>query len=102
MTTCSAPAVTRTVSGFQRVKALTGAADQDLHDWQWQYPIASGSPVTSTCTAPQEHWPLCVAAIVAVSSMSIRRFPDNQGQPRLRPTHGSLGPGTVRRLKRHQ
>jgi len=31
-----------------KVKAVTGAADQDLHDWQWQYPIASGSPETST------------------------------------------------------
>jgi hypothetical protein len=46
--TCSAPAVTRTASGFQRVKALTGPPDQDLQDRQWQYPIASGSPETST------------------------------------------------------
>jgi uroporphyrinogen-III synthase len=46
--TCSAPAVTFTASGFQSVKAFTGAADQDRHELQWQYPIASGSPVTST------------------------------------------------------
>jgi len=42
------PAVTRTASAFQSVKAFTGLADQDLHDWQWQYPIVSGSPETST------------------------------------------------------
>jgi hypothetical protein len=49
------------------VKAVTGAADQDLHDWQWQYPIASGSPETSKRTAAQKHSPLCVGAIVASS-----------------------------------
>jgi hypothetical protein len=31
---CSAPAVTRTASGFQRLKAFTGPPDQDRHDWQ--------------------------------------------------------------------
>jgi hypothetical protein len=34
--TCSAPEVTRTASGFHRVKALTGAADHERHDRQWQ------------------------------------------------------------------
>ena len=32
--TCSAPAVIRTASGFQRLKALTGAPDQDRHERQ--------------------------------------------------------------------
>jgi hypothetical protein len=49
--------VTFTFSGFQRVKALTGDAAHDLQDWQWQYPIASGCPETSTSTAPQKHAP---------------------------------------------
>jgi hypothetical protein len=39
------------------MKALTGDADQDLQDRQWQYPIASGCPDTSTSTAPQKHAP---------------------------------------------
>jgi hypothetical protein len=34
--TCSAPAVTRTASGFQSVNALTGPPDQERHDRQWQ------------------------------------------------------------------
>jgi hypothetical protein len=46
-----------TFSGFQSVKALTGAADHDLQDWQWQYHIASGCPDTSTSTTPQKHAP---------------------------------------------
>ena len=44
-------------SGFQSVKALTGDAAHDLQDRQWQYPIASGCPDTSTSTAPQKHAP---------------------------------------------
>jgi hypothetical protein len=36
MPMCSAPAVTRTAPGFQSVKALTGPADHDRHDPQWQ------------------------------------------------------------------
>ena len=32
----SAPFVTRTFSGFHNVKALTGPADQDRHEAQWQ------------------------------------------------------------------
>jgi hypothetical protein len=28
--------VTFTLSGFHRVKALIGAADQDRQEWQWQ------------------------------------------------------------------
>jgi hypothetical protein len=32
----SAPRVTRTDSGFHRVNAFTGAADQLLHESQWQ------------------------------------------------------------------
>ena len=28
--------VTFTFSGRHRLKALSGAADQALHDWQWQ------------------------------------------------------------------
>jgi len=34
--TCSAPRVTRTASGFHRLKALTGPPDQERHDRQWQ------------------------------------------------------------------
>ena len=49
--------VTFTFSGFQSVKALTGDAAHDLQDRQWQYPIASGCPDTSTSTAPQKHAP---------------------------------------------
>src|ERR1700693_491583 len=76
MATFSAPTVTRTASGFHKVKALTGPPDQDLHDRQWQYPIASGSPETPTWTAPQKHSPLCVVAIVA--PRFVRHFPDNE------------------------
>src|SRR5262245_31535989 len=61
MPTCSAPAVTRTASGFQSVKALTGPPDHERQDRQWQYPMPSGSPEASICTAPQKHSPLCVA-----------------------------------------
>jgi hypothetical protein len=55
--TFSAPRVTFTLSGFQSVKALTGAADQVLQESQWQYPTATGSPATETCTAPQKQLP---------------------------------------------
>jgi hypothetical protein len=34
--TCSAPALTFTLSDFQSVKALTGAADQERQELQWQ------------------------------------------------------------------
>jgi hypothetical protein len=34
--TYSSPAVTFTASGFHKLNALTGPADQDLHDLQWQ------------------------------------------------------------------
>ena len=42
-----APVVTLTFSGFHKLNAFTGAADQDRHALQWQYPIASGVPFTS-------------------------------------------------------
>jgi hypothetical protein len=32
----SSPLVTRTLSGFQRVKAFTGPADQERQEAQWQ------------------------------------------------------------------
>src|SRR5262249_39036321 len=54
---CSAPDVTRTASGFHRLKAFTGPPDHERQDRQWQYPIASGAPVTSSVTAPQEQLP---------------------------------------------
>jgi hypothetical protein len=54
-----------TVSSFQRLKAFTGPADHDLHDLQWQYPIASGAPDTSSLTAPQKQVPLCVAILIS-------------------------------------
>ena len=34
--TCSAPAVTRTASGFQRLKAFTGPPDHERQELQWQ------------------------------------------------------------------
>jgi hypothetical protein len=34
MAICSAPAVIRTASGFQSVKAFTGPADHERHDPQ--------------------------------------------------------------------
>jgi hypothetical protein len=49
--------VTSTVSGDHRVKALTGPPDQDRQDRQWQYPIASGWPLTAISTAPQKQVP---------------------------------------------
>jgi hypothetical protein len=54
----SAPCVTSTASGFHKVKALTGPADQRRHDSQWQYPIATGSPLTANWTAPQKQLPM--------------------------------------------
>jgi hypothetical protein len=55
---CSAPALTVTCPGSHSENALTGAADQERHEAQWQYPIACGSPETSIFTAPQKHSPL--------------------------------------------
>ena len=52
------PLVTFTASGFHRLNALTGAADQLRHDEQWQKPAATGSPVTAISTAPQKQLPL--------------------------------------------
>jgi len=46
-----------TALGGQRVNALTGAADHSRQDVQWQYPIATGFPVTSNSIAPQKQWP---------------------------------------------
>jgi len=40
------------------VKAFTGAAAQLRHDSQWQYPIATGSPLTVSSIAPQKQLPL--------------------------------------------
>src|ERR1700730_7541533 len=60
-----APVVTLTFSGFHKLNAFTGAADQDRHALQWQYPIASGAPFTSISTAPQKQCPSCVAMFVS-------------------------------------
>ena len=60
--TCSAPDVTRTASGFHRLKAFTGPPDHDRQDRQWQYPMASGAPVVSSLTAPQKQLPAYVIA----------------------------------------
>jgi hypothetical protein len=46
-----------TASGFHKVKALTGPADQWRQESQWQYPIAAGSPLTVNRTAPQKQLP---------------------------------------------
>src|SRR6185436_14598095 len=59
----SRPCVTFTSSGAHSVKALTGPADQERHDPQWQYPITFGEPVASSFTAPQKHSPLYGPAI---------------------------------------
>src|SRR5690242_16726244 len=56
----SAPRVTRTAFGFHRLNALTGPPDQDRQERQWQYPIASGAPETSSSTAPQKQFPVNV------------------------------------------
>src|SRR4051794_38298553 len=56
---CSDPAFTRTASGFQRLNAFTGPPDHERHERQWQYPTASGEPVTSISTAPQKQRPMC-------------------------------------------
>ena len=58
MATCSPPDVIRTASGFHRLKALMGPPDHERQELQWQYPIASGDPVTSILTAPQKHFPV--------------------------------------------
>src|SRR6187455_2648475 len=55
---CSAPEVILTAPGRHNVYALTGPADQWRHDSQWQYPIATGSPVTRSEIAPQKQLPL--------------------------------------------
>ena len=52
-----APFVTFTAEGCHSVKAFTGPADHVRHESQWQYPIATGSPVTVNSTAPQKHLP---------------------------------------------
>jgi hypothetical protein len=57
--------VIRIASGFHSVKAFTGPADHFLHESQWQYPIAAGSPVTVNWTAPQKHDPLYVLVSIA-------------------------------------
>jgi hypothetical protein len=49
--------VTATAWGSHKVKALTGPADQDRHDVQWQNPITFGCPETSSSTAPQKQLP---------------------------------------------
>jgi hypothetical protein len=40
------------------VNAFTGPPDHERHERQWQYPIPSGVPVTSTSTAPQKQLPV--------------------------------------------
>jgi hypothetical protein len=49
-----------TISGFHSVKALTGPADHARHEEQWQYPIATGSPLALRRTAPQKQDPSCI------------------------------------------
>jgi hypothetical protein len=46
-----------TLSGDHSVNALTGPADHDRHEPQWQYPCATGAPVTVNATAPQKQLP---------------------------------------------
>jgi hypothetical protein len=47
------------------VNAFTGPADQERHELQWQYPIASGFPVTSISTEPQKQDPLFFSLILS-------------------------------------
>jgi hypothetical protein len=47
-----------TASSRQSVKALTGAADHERQELQWQYPMMKGSPSASMLTAPQKQLPL--------------------------------------------
>jgi hypothetical protein len=56
--------VTLTFSGFHKLNAVTGAADHDRHEPQWQYPIASGASLTSISTVPQNQRPRYVAMVV--------------------------------------
>src|SRR6476620_6552244 len=61
----AAPLVMRTASGFHNEKAFTGEADQLRQDAQWQYPAATGSPVTVNCTLPQKQLPSYVCMDVS-------------------------------------
>jgi hypothetical protein len=69
--------VIRIASGFHSVKAFTGPADHFLHESQWQYPIAAGSPVTVNWTAPQKHDPLYV--LVSIACLLVLLPPDPAG-----------------------
>lgn len=53
----SSPRVIFKASGFHKVNALTGPADQCRQESQWQYPIPAGAPATVKCTAPQKQLP---------------------------------------------
>jgi hypothetical protein len=41
----------------QIVNAFTGAASHSRQEVQWQYPMMTGCPVTTTSTAPQKQLP---------------------------------------------
>jgi len=80
----SAPLVTLTESGFHSENAFTGPADQWRQDSQWQYPIASGDPDTSSSTAPQKQLPLTDVLLLIVMDLQV-----GFAQPALPPTTGS-------------
>lgn len=65
----SAPRVTVTALGAQRLNAVTGLADHCRHEWQWQYPMASGFPATQSSTAPQKQRPLYSFSVGMMSSL---------------------------------
>ncbi len=49
----SAPCTTLTFGVGHNVAECTGALSQLRQELQWQYTCTAGSPVISTCTAPQ-------------------------------------------------
>src|SRR5215468_11319720 len=53
MPSLSAPFTTFTLVAGQRLAAWIGAPSQLRQELQWQYTCAAGSPVISSCTAPQ-------------------------------------------------
>lgn len=59
------------------MKALTGPADQRRHESQWQYPMATGLPVTANSTAPQKQRPVWL-----VSALIVDPLRDGAGTPR--------------------
>lgn len=75
--------MTLTFAGFHNVNAFTGAADQDRHELQWQYPIASGVALSLMHAKPAYDWTLDELAKQAGLSRSVlaERFMQFVGIP---------------------